>query len=136
MEATDAWRHFDRLRSLTLDHNPIGDRGAAALAASRCLSHLEFLWIVECAIGDEGARALADSPNLPGLRHLGLSDNRITDGGAGAFAESPHGAALRHLTLYQQQEKLGPAACEALKARFGYRVVVDSDLPGPGFMGG
>jgi hypothetical protein len=50
------------LERLMLRWNPIGDRGAAALAASPALGNLRELGLCRCGIGPAGARAWENSP--------------------------------------------------------------------------
>jgi hypothetical protein len=78
------------LERLLLTWNPIGDRGAAALAGSPALAHLRELGLCRCAIGPAGTRALASSPYLARLENLDLTANVIEDAGAAALIDSPH----------------------------------------------
>lgn len=78
------------LERLMLTWNPIGDRGAAALAASPALAQLRELGLCRCGIGPAGARALASSPSLARLESLDLTANYIEDAGAAALVESPY----------------------------------------------
>jgi hypothetical protein len=65
------------LRSLMLDGNPIGDRGAIALAASAYAGRLDLVLLSNCDIGPAGAAALARSPLGGRIRWLHLSDNPV-----------------------------------------------------------
>jgi uncharacterized protein (TIGR02996 family) len=87
------------LQTLDLHRNPLGDRGAAALAEAPFLRTLASLDLSSCEVGDAGAAALARSPHLAGLRLLELNRNRITDRGARALAASPHLVRLEALGL-------------------------------------
>lgn len=78
------------LERLMLTWNPIGDRGAAALAASPALANLRELGLCRCGIGPAGARALASSRSLARLESLDLTANLIEDAGAKALLDSPY----------------------------------------------
>jgi Ran GTPase-activating protein (RanGAP) involved in mRNA processing and transport len=85
------------LAALDLYANPLGDDGAAALAAAP-LAALERLNLTRAGLGDDGARALARG-QLPRLTTLELGNNRIGDEGARALAASPRLPSLARLVL-------------------------------------
>jgi hypothetical protein len=134
------------LEELTLRGNPIGDRGALALArfvASRADPYLD-LWntgvtaegivaLVESGllagridlhlddnpIGDAGAAALAGCRDLAGLRSLWLWDVGMTDAAAQALLSSSHLPA--ELSLHSHGNAISPQMQTALRERFrGY----------------
>lgn len=74
---------------LHLNHNPIGDVGAQALASSPHLSKLRTLALQSCQIGPEGVEALMRAPWAAQLERLELSMNPIEDRGAQAIAQGP-----------------------------------------------
>jgi len=78
-----------RLEELDLMDNPVGDRGAIALAGSPVVAQVRILGLTRADIGDEGAVALAKSRHLANLWWLRLGDSRITDLGALALHRSP-----------------------------------------------
>lgn len=64
-ETSNNWppaRPLRSVRILDLSNNPIGDKGARALARSRHLENLRSIRLQRCGIGPEGVRALAASP--------------------------------------------------------------------------
>lgn len=73
-----ASRLGQRLASLSLARNPIGDPGAEALASSA--PPLESVDLSACGLGERAADALANSPGLVrSLRVLRLTDNGFGD---------------------------------------------------------
>ncbi len=108
------------LRALNIEANQIGDGGAALLAASPLLGRLTSLCLGNSQVGDDGAAALAESPHAAGLEGLHLYCTDIGGRGALALAGSPHLGGLKALSL--MGNNIGPAAQEALRARFGGRV--------------
>jgi hypothetical protein len=77
---------FQGVRRLGLDENPLGERGARALASAPALAGLERLGLASTEMGDEALRALCDSPHLPKTmilaldgRALGLRDAYLGD---------------------------------------------------------
>src|SRR5262249_23730275 len=81
------------------DRNPLGDKGAEAIAASENATALEQLSLSYCKIGDRGAVALASSPHLGRLRELSLDNNPIAVEGASALLRLP-GTVLLQLGIY------------------------------------
>jgi hypothetical protein len=63
--------HLPQLTALSLNHNPLGDAGAAILAAHPALLHLNRLNLSHTDITLDGIRLLAHSPHLRNL-HLML----------------------------------------------------------------
>lgn len=72
---------------LDLGANPIGDAGAASLAAHARSNALTQLQLDGAAIGDSGAHAIARSPALEKLSRLDLSGNPIGDLAAKALTD-------------------------------------------------
>ncbi len=71
--------HLDRIQSLYLLRNGLGDAEVAALAASPHLANLRWLDLSLNKIGAAGLEALAASRNLPRLGYVGFSTNAIPD---------------------------------------------------------
>ena len=91
---------MNRLTSLNLRGNNIGDAGARAIANSQHLSKLTSLNLTRNNIGDEGAEAIAQSENIPNLTSLDLSSNNIGAEGARAIAQSENMPNLTSLNLW------------------------------------
>jgi uncharacterized protein (TIGR02996 family) len=89
---------FDKLRSLDLAGNDLGDEGVRALVAAPWLPRLHFLSLTYNGLGPGGVRVLADAP-LAGLRELDLSQNDLGREGARALARAPFLARLHRLSL-------------------------------------
>jgi uncharacterized protein (TIGR02996 family) len=70
---------LERLSSLALSNNPIGDEGVRALVSSPHLGRLRWLALGRCDIGPDGAEALAEAAGrrLPELRWLDFAENRV-----------------------------------------------------------
>jgi Ran GTPase-activating protein (RanGAP) involved in mRNA processing and transport len=75
MEGLSRVDHAPALRSLQLDYNSIGPKGAAALARWSVLANVWHLELHDNVIGDEGLIALAKSPNLSRLLELDLEQD-------------------------------------------------------------
>jgi uncharacterized protein (TIGR02996 family) len=90
---------FRDLRTLVLDYNDLGNKGAEALAASPVLANLEHLLIESNDIGEAGGVALGSSPYLTRLVRLELHCNKLGPRAARAFAEGPPRPALRHFSI-------------------------------------
>jgi hypothetical protein len=71
--------HLERIQSLNLLRNGLGDAEVAALAASPHLANLRWLELSNNKIGAAGFEALAASTNLPRLGYLGFSTNLARD---------------------------------------------------------
>jgi len=108
-----------RLQELVLAHNPIGDAGAAELAASALLrprdsaavGGLRRLSVEQCGLTEQGVRELCEAllPTCAHLADLNLSHNRVSDSAAGAIARLLAGSAgVRKLAL---------AGCQGLSPR-------------------
>lgn len=77
---------LSRLRKLSLHHNKLVDKAAAALAGAKIFAHLTYLNLSDNNIGDKGAEALAGSSAFPRLLELDLTLNpRLTDAGKAAL---------------------------------------------------
>jgi uncharacterized protein (TIGR02996 family) len=116
--------HLNRLRTLDLSSNWIGDEGVEIVARAHCLSGLEHLHLGQSDIGDAGVRMLAATPALSNLRSLDLEGNPIGEAGLRALLKSRY---LKRLTtLYVrgliEEEDVTPvygATRRALRQRFG-----------------
>ena len=73
--------------SLNLAFNPIGDRGAKALARWSGLNNLAGLCLFGTSLSDKGAVALAESPHLNPTTWLTVGENRIKERGQHALRE-------------------------------------------------
>jgi hypothetical protein len=121
-----------RLKDLTLYSAAIGDVALVALApALRRLPALEFLSLNVNPLGDEGLAALVAPPppasgalsppkgGLTKLKALNLSYTQITDAGCGALAAALDGGALPTLEVLRLHGSLASeAVAAALRARF------------------
>ncbi len=67
-----------KVRSLTLDHNPIRDAGLSALTHSAHATALTRLSVVRCGLSEESVRELANSSLMAQLVDLDLRENLIT----------------------------------------------------------
>lgn len=67
--------HLERIVSLTIAHQDIGDRGVALLAASPHLRKLAYLHLVGNGITRNGIVSLMQTKNLPSLRYADLVGN-------------------------------------------------------------
>jgi Ran GTPase-activating protein (RanGAP) involved in mRNA processing and transport len=79
------------LRYLTLDRNPIGDAGLAAIVET--MRKLERVWFEKCELGAAAVGALA---KLPQLREVQLRGNKLGAGGDAAYAELQLAIRNRH----------------------------------------
>ena len=86
-----------RLERLWLSDTPLGDDGAARLAALDWSPRV--LGLTACELGDAGAAALAHAPALGRLRELLLPGNGVGDDGAVALASSAWLACLELLDV-------------------------------------
>jgi uncharacterized protein (TIGR02996 family) len=102
--------------SLHLSHTGVTAEGTAALVASGHLAGLDDLWLDGNPIGDAGAAVLAGCRDLVGLRSLWLSRTGLTDTGAQALLDSPSLPA--ELRLYRSSNAIGPDVEAALRQRF------------------
>jgi uncharacterized protein (TIGR02996 family) len=108
---------------LRLDH-------LKALAHFSHLRRLKHLSLAGHALASEAGEMLASSGILGSLRSLDLTDNRLDDDAALALSRSPHLNQLERLTLWHNP--IGPEGAEALRERFGERVVLEEPLqPSP-----
>lgn len=67
--------HLDRIVSLTLADQDIGDRGVAALASSSHLAKLAYLHLAANEITRQGVVTLLQTKKLPALRYVDLYGN-------------------------------------------------------------
>src|SRR6185503_16883749 len=79
MEELCASPHLERMVSINLYRQQIGDEGARAIAASPHLGRLAWLELGQNGIGMDGLEALAASTRFPGLAWLGFRTNRVAD---------------------------------------------------------
>ena len=68
---------MSNLTQLTLTFNPIGLRGAEAIAGSENFRNLTLIDLYETGLGNAGARILAESTTLRNLETLVLIHNDI-----------------------------------------------------------
>ncbi len=71
--------HLERIQSLNLRRNGLGDAEVAALAASPHLANLRWLELGINKIGAAGLEALAASRHLPRLGYVGFATNAVPD---------------------------------------------------------
>ncbi|MFQ3593166.1 MAG: TIGR02996 domain-containing protein [Gemmataceae bacterium] len=79
---------LQRLHTLDLNYNPIGNEGAVALSQSPDLGNLQHLDLWICGIEAEGARALASMRCEPQPYWINLGGNGIGEEGIRALASS------------------------------------------------
>lgn len=104
--------HMARLTALTsldIDNNPIGEAGAAHLAAMPHASRLARLHVSNCLLDNAALRHICDG--LRGLRDLNISYNDIDDAGMLCLRNLPRLEVLDAGILFH-----GPRAREALQA--------------------
>lgn len=74
---------------LTLDSNPLGDAGAAAVVRGARARYLTTLSLEDVGLSDAGARALGDAgAGLPELTHLYLGRNGLTQATADSLEQA------------------------------------------------
>lgn len=78
-EALFASPLLDRIHSLGLQENQLGDHELKLLAGSPHLGQLRFLDLSANEIGPAGVDALAASDQLPSLRYVDVRDNPVPD---------------------------------------------------------
>jgi uncharacterized protein (TIGR02996 family) len=111
------------LTRLVLSGCSLGSQHLAVLVESPVLGRLRELDLSDNEIGPKGVQSLVESAAAVKLRTLLLRHNPIGDAGAKALAGSPHLAKLERLDL--TGVALGEAAVDALRQRFGKRVLLD-----------
>jgi hypothetical protein len=67
--------YLERIVSLTIAHQDIGDRGVALLASSPHLANLAYLYLVGNGITRTGVVTLMQTKDLPSLRYAELGGN-------------------------------------------------------------
>jgi hypothetical protein len=100
-------RHLERLVSLSVDDEKIGDRGVEMIAASQHAQRLAKLVLVRTGITRAGVEALAASSNLPSLR--------VVDGLPEGFFET---------TWFDQGQIINvirPPDAAEIEAKYGYQ---------------
>ena len=78
------------LRKLGVQSNPIGDKGASAIATNPHLPYLGTCYLYGGNIGESGVIALANSPNLKRVSYLHLGNKPGSEEGREALIESPY----------------------------------------------
>jgi uncharacterized protein (TIGR02996 family) len=104
--------YIERLESLLLHNNDLGDEGITELARSKHLWALRELYISGTGMGDAGAAALGDRRRMPQLVDLDLRDNQIGDHGARRLASSM--GLSRLATLWMVNNQIGAEGADAL----------------------
>jgi uncharacterized protein (TIGR02996 family) len=117
-----AGARLDKLTSLNLANCALDAPDARGLTRAPWAAGLGYLNLGQNSLRDEGIKALAASPLLVGLRWLGLQRTRLSGAGALALTESPHLERLEVLDL--RDNRLSKKAVEALRQRFGARVLL------------
>lgn len=107
------------LSELSLSYNPVGSRGARALAEAEGMSGLISLELSYTHVGDDGAQALAQSVQLGDLEALSLASAQVGAAGAQALAESACLGRLTRLDLSRCPIQVGALAfvCGAVAQR-------------------
>jgi Ran GTPase-activating protein (RanGAP) involved in mRNA processing and transport len=95
LAASPALAHLEQL---DLSGNRLGWRAAEAIARSPYLKRLEYLDLGGNHLGKRGAQALA-AGHFPRLRHLDVRFSAIPAAGIAALARSPAFPALHYLAL-------------------------------------
>jgi uncharacterized protein (TIGR02996 family) len=111
-----------KLRKLNLWSNNIADYGVEAICKQKHMCNLTHLDVSSNLLTNRAAVAIAAAEHLKTLVVLNLRTNAISGEGAIALAESPNLGNLRHLDLLAN--RIGAKAAEALRARFGTRVML------------
>ncbi|MFO0876391.1 MAG: TIGR02996 domain-containing protein [Gemmataceae bacterium] len=91
--------HLGQVRSLWLEHNRVGVKGARHLARWPGLAQLEELSLRFNKIRDEGLAILLGSPHLGSLQELVLHGNRLTSAAGRILAACDRLGSLRKLDL-------------------------------------
>lgn len=113
--------------SLTLNHNPIGDPSARALASCSQLAACTQLFVAFTNVGDAGLKAITESTSLQGLQKLGLAGNtNITDAGAHSLLSPDLFPQMRLLELHSHHG-LHSTMLENLKKR--WQACIRADFP-------
>jgi Leucine Rich repeat len=106
-------RYLRWITTLDLDHEELGDTGAARIADCPNLPRLEHLSLHYTAIRQPGLQAFASSSHLQSLRSLGLRDDGLT---AEAFAAFVGACRLPSFERLTWNGELRPASIQALAA--------------------
>lgn len=109
--AAFAARDWPRLRKLSLQSNPLDDRGMRALAKVEGFSALKWLTLTWTAMDSGALRTLLSCPWVAGLERLELTGS-FDDEAAWLIADCAALGGLRHLEL--QGEAIGTAGVRAL----------------------
>ncbi len=105
------------LRVLTLNGNPVKDRGFLALARADWFANLVGLHASFCEVSDDAVIRLAGLPAASNLRSLDVGGQDRGDDAARAILDSPHLSRLRR--LWFPERDLSVAIRAALRDRFG-----------------
>jgi uncharacterized protein (TIGR02996 family) len=108
---------FMRVKTLLLDRCRLTPADVSSILPLRVLSELS---LNENPLGNAGIAALADNPHFRLLRTLGLAGTEAGDIAADCLVASPSLAPLQRLDL--RSNSFSPPAVRALKERFGDRV--------------
>lgn len=112
---------WERLETLWMHSNGLGDAGAAALARSMLFPTLKVLRSVYNGIGEAGAVALAGSPLVERLDCLALDGNAVGDAGAEALAGALD-RGLGYLSVANQDPAISAGVVKRLGERYGPRI--------------
>ena len=112
-----------RLKKLNLWSTDVGDAGVEAITRAGHMNRLTHLDLSSNLISNRGVVALAGAAHLATLEELNLRRNSIAGAGALALAESPHLTKIRRLDV--SANNIGAKAGDALRERFGPRLVLD-----------
>jgi uncharacterized protein (TIGR02996 family) len=104
---------LERLRTLDLSGNRVGNNGAAILAAAPGLRGLTALNLRDTKLRGEAGVSLGGSPHLANLTRLNLRGNSLYDKGVEGLARSEHLGGLTDLDL-GWYNNVGPRGAAAL----------------------
>lgn len=107
----DALRHLDRIVSLDISGQQLGDDAITALAGSAASRRLHWLDISVNQITEAGLAALVASPHLPALAYVSVRGNRF------ASPVDEHGSEGDSMVMTRPSD-----TGKALEAKLGHRV--------------
>ena len=116
---------LDRLHSLRLTRNQLGDDEARLLAASPHLGRLRWLDLTYNQIGQSGLEAICAGTGIPSLRFLDFADNAALDPTPKIGETDPSTNEIVALEV--------PPAARELEARFGKKPWLSFELVGTMF---
>ena len=91
---------MSNLKQLTLTFNPVGLRGAEAIAGSENFKELTLIDLYETDLGNMGARALAEATKLPNLETLVLIHNDVGEGVQALFKDNKNFPKLKDVYFF------------------------------------